>query len=159
MRCSAVSVLSALTFLLATACGSGEPAEGEAAPPEGSTPRAVEPRAPAVSITDPVDGAEVGRDVRVVLGADGVDVVPASGAREPGRGHHHLFVDVDLTPAGEPIPGDVAGIIHIGTGAAEHVLEGLAPGEHRVIAMLAHGDHVPMEGVATDTVRFVVRAP
>lgn len=130
-----------LTFplvLWAVAACSGEPA-----------PRAV--------IVLPAEGDTLGPDVRVALGAEGVEVVAADGQRMAGRGHHHLFIDTDLSPPGAPIPAGVPGIVHIGTGASESSVPGLAPGEHRIIAVLAYGDHVPMEGVATDTVRVVVR--
>ena len=115
-----------------------------------------EPTARAV-ILQPADGDTVGPEVRVVLGAEGVEVVAADGQLMAGRGHHHLFIDTDLTPAGAAIPAGVPGIVHIGTGAGESTVSGLAPGEHRIIAVLAYGNHVPMEGVAPDTVRVVVR--
>ena len=150
------SLASFTLVLTLAACGGGETAEAESAAAESATPP-TESTVQRVEIVMPGDGAEVQGEVPIVLRADGVVVEAASGAREPGRGHHHLFVDTDLTPAGEPIPGGVPGIIHIGTGAGEHVLTGLAPGEHRIIAVLAHGDHVPMEGVATDTLMIVVR--
>lgn len=105
----------------------------------------------------PADGDTLGPDVRVVLGAEGVEVVAADGQRVAGRGHHHLFIDTDPTPPGTVIPAGVPGIVHLGTGASEWTIAGLAPGEHRMIAVLAYGDHVPMEGVATDTVRVVVK--
>ncbi|MBI2401141.1 MAG: DUF4399 domain-containing protein [Gemmatimonadetes bacterium] len=117
-----------------------------------------EPAARAV-ILQPADGDTLGSDVRVLLGAEGVEVVPADGQRVAGRGHHHLFIDTDPSPPGAAIPAGVPGIVHLGTGAGEWTVPGLAPGEHRIIAVLAYGDHVPMEGVATDTVRVVVRAP
>ena len=143
--------------LALAACGGGEPADTEA-PSAAPTPP---PAAPAptgrVEIVMPGDGAEVSGEVPIMLSAEGVVVEAASGTRDPGRGHHHLFIDTDLSPPGEPIPAGVPGIIHIGTGASEYVLTDLAPGEHTIIAVLAHGDHVPMEGVATDTLRIVVR--
>ena len=86
-------------------------------------------------------------------------VEPAQGERVAGRGHHHIFVDTEVTPASEPIPKQVKGIIHLGTGASQFTVKGLTPGEHRLIAVLAYGDHVAMERVAADTVRVVVRAP
>lgn len=108
-------------------------------------------------MVQPAEGDSVGSEVRVVLRAEGVEVVAADGQRVEGRGHHHLFIDTDPTPPGAVIPAGVPGIVHIGTGAGEWTITGLAPGEHRLIAVLAYGDHVPMEGVATDTVRVVVR--
>jgi hypothetical protein len=114
-------------------------------------------QAARAKILQPADGDTVGTEVRIVLGADGVDVVAADGQRTAGRGHHHLFIDTDPMPPGAMIPAGVPGIVHIGTGADEYTVAGLAPGEHRIIAVLAYGNHVPMEGVATDTVRVVVR--
>lgn len=111
----------------------------------------------AVEILRPSSGDTLGPDVLVVLRAHGVEVEPALGEKLAGSGHHHLFVDVDVTPEGEPIPKQTEGIIHLGTGAGNFTVKGLAPGEHRIIAVLAYGDHVPMEGVAQDTVRIVVR--
>ena len=138
------------------ACGPGESAEGEA-PPASSAPAAQPAPVLRAEIVLPGEGAEVSGEVPIMLSAQGVIVEAASGTRDPGRGHHHLFVDTDLSLAGEPIPAGVPGIIHIGTGASEYVLTDLTPGEHRIIAVLAHGDHVPMEGVATDTLNIVVR--
>ena len=111
---------------------------------------------PRAVILQPADGDTVGPDVGVVLGAEGVDVAAADGQRVEGRGHHHLFIDGDVTPADSVIPAGVPGVVHIGTGAGEWTLT-LPPGEHRIIAVLAYGNHVPMEGVASDTVRVVVR--
>lgn len=104
----------------------------------------------------PADGDTLDPEVRVVLGAEGLEVAAADGQRVEGRGHHHLFIDADPTPADSVIPAGVPGVVHIGTGAGEWTLT-LAPGQHRIIAVLAYGNHVPMEGVATDTVRVVVR--
>jgi len=133
-------------ILALTACGGDRSEQQEGAP---AAPRAI--------ILQPANGDTVGREVRVVLGAEGVEVVAADGQRVAGLGHHHLFIDADLPPADAAIPAGVPGVVHIGTGAGEWTLSGLAPGEHRIIAVLAYGSHVPMEGVATDTVRVVVR--
>lgn len=109
-----------------------------------------------VNIVEPADGAEVeGPSVRVVLEAGGVEIAPADEERE-GTAHHHLFVDRDLPPLGDTIPSGVTGILHLGRGQTEFVLEDLEPGEHRVIALLADWAHVPLDPPAGDTVRFVV---
>ncbi len=114
-----------------------------------------------VEILEPADGDTVGPEARIVFRTEGVVVEPAQGERVPGRGHHHIFVDTEVTPASEPIPKQVEGIVHLGTGASQFTVKGLTPGEHRLIAVLAYGDHVPMERVATDTVtvRVVVEVP
>jgi hypothetical protein len=116
------------------------------------------PRVPLaeVEILAPADGDTVPPDFVVRLGVTGQKVVPATGIRVEGEGHHHLFVDADLTPADSIIP-KTEGIHHIGSGADSLLLEGLAPGTHRIIARFAYGDHVPMPGVATDTIWVVVR--
>lgn len=144
----------ALLALVAVSCGRGGRGGDEAPPAQAGAAPAMGPRAIIVS---PADGDTVGPEVRVTLRAEGVHVVPADGMRVLGQGHHHLFVDTDPTPAGLPIPAGVPGIVHIGTGDSAWTLSGLAPGAHRLIAVLAYGDHVPMTGVAPDTVRIVVR--
>lgn len=109
-----------------------------------------------VEIVEPADGAVVeGPDVRVVLAAGGIEIAPVAEARE-GTAHHHLFVDQDLTPLSAGIPAGVDGIIHLGGGESEFVLEDMEPGEHRVIALLADFGHVPLDPPAADTVRFTV---
>ncbi|HMU61452.1 MAG TPA: DUF4399 domain-containing protein [Gemmatimonadales bacterium] len=110
----------------------------------------------AVQILAPANGDTVPPDVVVRLGVTGERVVPATGIRVEGEGHHHLFVDADLTPADSIIP-KTGGIYHIGSGADSLLLQGLAPGTHRIIARFAYGDHVPMPNVATDTIWVVVR--
>jgi hypothetical protein len=110
-----------------------------------------------VVILTPAEGDTVGPEVHVTLGATGVTVEMADNSQEEGQGHHHLFLDTDVTAADAPIPPTTAQIIHLGTGAAEHHLAGLTPGPHRLIAVFAYGNHIPMAGTATDTVNFVVR--
>lgn len=114
------------------------------------------PAVAAERILSPTEGDTVPGDFVVRLGVTGERVVPATGTRVEGEGHHHVYVDVDLTPADSAIPkGD--GIYHLGNGADSLVLQGVAPGPHRLIARFAYGDHVPMTSVATDTVWIVVR--
>lgn len=111
----------------------------------------------SVQIVEPADGAMLtDGNVRVVLEAGGVEIAPASDERE-GTAHHHLFVNRDATPLLDTIPAGVLGILHLGRGQTEFVLEELEPGEHRVIALLADRSHVPLEPAAADTVRFAVQ--
>ncbi|PYO97380.1 MAG: ATPase [Gemmatimonadetes bacterium] len=109
-----------------------------------------------VKIAAPVKGATVSGPVKVVLQATGVEIVPATVER-PGTGHHHLFVDHDLTPVDDTIPRGVTGIIHLGRGQTEFVLDSLKPGPHRVIAVVADWKHVPLKPLVVDTVRFTVK--
>lgn len=109
-----------------------------------------------VKITAPANGATVSGPVKVVLVATGVEIVPATVER-PGTGHHHLFVDHDLTPLNDTIPRGVTGILHLGRGQTEFVLDSLRPGPHRVIAVVADWKHVPLKPLVVDTVRFTVK--
>jgi hypothetical protein len=147
--------------LLTQACGGGEPAP-EAAADSAAAP-APAPAGPAggatVSIVSPTEGQSVvGPNVTVRLEANGVTIVPAAN-HDPGTGHHHLFIDRDPTPLTDTIPAGVPDIRHLGQGQTEFSVEGLAPGEHRIIAVIADWSHVPLNPPAVDTVRFTVTAP
>lgn len=109
-----------------------------------------------VRITAPSNGATVSGPVLVKLEATGVEIVPATDER-PGTGHHHLLVDRDVTPVDDTIPRGVTGIIHLGRGQTEFVLDSLTPGLHRVIALVADWRHVALKPLVVDTVRFTVR--
>jgi hypothetical protein len=109
-----------------------------------------------VEIVSPRDNAETAPDVLVELRVSGARAVLADGSRKEGEGHHHLFVDVDPTHLDSIIPR-TPGIFHLGTGGDTLRLTGLTPGAHRVIAVFAYGDHVPIQAVAADTVTFTVR--
>lgn len=130
---------------------------GERAPEERPAEEAA-PATPRVEIVQPAEGdSAAGPDVHVMLRAHGIRVAPAQGERVEGEGHHHLFVDRDPTPLADTIPKEGQGIHHLGTGAEEFTLMNVSPGEHRIIAVFAWGDHVPIPGVQADTVRFHVR--
>lgn len=109
-----------------------------------------------VKITSPPNGATVTGPVLITLQATGVRIVPASVER-PGTGHHHLFVDHDLTWISDTIPAGSPGIIHLGRGQTEFVLDSLKPGPHRVIALIADWRHVPLNPLVADTVTFTVK--
>ena len=112
-----------------------------------------------VSIISPLEGAEVpGPDVLVRLEASGVTITSADN-HEAGTGHHHIFVNHDLTPLNDTIPAGVSGIIHLGRGQTEFLVEGLEPGDHRLIAVIAEWTHVPLSPPAVDTVLFTVLEP
>ncbi len=110
-----------------------------------------------VMIDEPAGGATVqGPDVRIAMSVNGIELAPAADERE-GTAHHHLFIDQDITAASVEIPAGMTGIIHLGSAQTEFVAEGMAPGEHRVIAVLADWGHVPLNPLATDTVTFSVQ--
>jgi hypothetical protein len=111
---------------------------------------------PFAEIMSPADGDSVSLPVTIRLGATGVIVVPATGTREEGKGHHHIILDGDAPSDTLPLPQPPVAW-HLGNGASEKVLDSLPPGPHRVIAILAWGDHVPMTGVKRDTITFIVK--
>lgn len=119
------------------------------APKSSTTPAA------RVRIVAPAEGATVSLPFTIRLEADGITVAAADGQRTPGRGHHHLFFDADVTPADSTIP-KTAQVIHLGSGASEFTVESLEHGPHRIIAVMADGAHIPIPTVAPDTVRVVV---
>jgi hypothetical protein len=108
-----------------------------------------------VHIMEPADGSTVGPDVRVVLHVEGIEIAPIADPI-PGTGHHHLFLDADLTPLDQVIPAGNPMIVHKGDGSSEHVFSGLAPGPHRLIAVVANPAHVPIDPPVVDTTNFVV---
>jgi hypothetical protein len=157
-----VSGASLLVLLLfAHACGGdGGQGEQEAAPEPAAEPAPAQPAAGAASVTilSPTEGETVaGPNVLVRLAANGVTIVPAAN-HDPGTGHHHIFIDRDPTPLQDTIPAGVADIRHLGQGQTEFLVEGLTPGEHRFIAVVADWSHVPLVPPAADTVRFTVAA-
>lgn len=140
----------ALLALILAAC-----TKAADAPPAPADPPAV---APMVAISFPADAEVTGARVVVRLAAAGVRVVPASGQRVAGEGHHHLFLDVDPGQADSLIRTG-KGIYHLGSGVDSLVLDSLPDGLHRLIAVFAGGDHVPMAEVRRDTVLFDVKKP
>jgi len=100
----------------------------------------------------------MGPDVLVQLGSSGVRITPAS-VHEDGTGHHHIFLNTDLIPLGDTIPAGVTGILHMGQGQTELLLQDLPPGEHRLIAVIGEWSHVPLNPAAVDTLHFTVVAP
>jgi hypothetical protein len=122
---------------------------------------AKEAAAPAISvqITNPTDGSTVtGTAAHITLGVSGIELAPAAEAR-PGTAHHHLYLDVGFPGAETAIPMGMPGVVHLGQAQTEFHWDSLAPGQHRIIAVLADPAHVPIRPFVTDTVTFTVVAP
>jgi hypothetical protein len=112
-----------------------------------------------VSITSPAEGDTVsGSAVHITLDATGIEIAPAADAR-PETAHHHLYLDVDFPQSEASIPMGLAGVVHLGQAQKEYHWEGVTPGPHRIIAVLADPGHIPVRPYVTDTVNFVVAAP
>lgn len=153
-----IATLLALPLVLA-ACGDTSPADdmdaGAADTPQPSAETSAPER--SVTIEAPAAGDTVpAGSVEIVLSVDGIQVVPA-GDSTPNSGHHHLFLDADVSPAGEPIPAVEGSIVHIGDGSSTYTFENVAPGEHRVIAVLGDWQHVPLDPMVSDTIVFFAR--
>jgi hypothetical protein len=154
IRTSWIPLAAALAIV---GCGDQDSQPGEASPPAQASAPAGEPA--SVWFIEPRDGSTVpGPDVNVVLGVSGLRVVEA-GVFEEGTGHHHIFLNADLTPMDAVIPVGVPGIIHMGLGQTEWLLEGVEPGEHRLIAVVADGAHIPLAPPVVDTIFFTVVPP
>ena len=110
-----------------------------------------------VRILEPANGATVdGPDLQVVLDIEGMEIRPA-GDMTPHSGHHHLYLDHDLTDPTQPIPAIPGQVIHMGDGSSKYVFEGVPPGEHRIIAVVGDLVHVPLQPWVVDTVVVTVR--
>jgi hypothetical protein len=136
---------------IAAGCGGGADS--------GSEGESDAPPAPQVTvrIVEPLNGAEVdGSEFRVVLEVSGIDVAPVAEGI-PGTAHHHLFINEDVTPLDQVIPVNRAGIIHLGDGGAEYWVRDLAPGQVRLIAVLADLLHIPLNPPVMDTIFVTVR--
>lgn len=112
-----------------------------------------------VTITSPNAGDTIrGSAVHVTLAVSGIELAPVAEQR-PGTAHHHLFLDVDAVAGNDRIPVAVPGIVHLGQAQTTFHWDSVAPGRHRVIAVLGDPAHVPVKPVAADTVTFVVVRP
>ena len=76
------------------------------------------------------------------MGLSQAGIAPA-GVHKEGTGHHHLLIDTELPPPGEPIPNN-RNHLHFGGGQTEVRIE-LPPGRHTLQLILGDADHVPFE--------------
>jgi hypothetical protein len=111
-------------FLLCFAAGAATPA------PEGAR----------AYIISPQDGATVQNPVTVVFGLQNMGVAPA-GVDKAETGHHHLLIDAELPPPGQPIPANEH-YRHFGGGQTQTTLK-LTPGTHTLQLLLGDRNHIP----------------
>jgi len=151
--------LALLLFSLA-ACGGEDAAETPAnqeVPAPAGEEMGLAVSSGTVTILEPADGSTIdGPELRVVLDLSGMEVRPA-GDNTPHSGHHHLYLDHDLTDPTEPIPAIPGQVIHMGDGSSEYLFEGVAPGQHRIIAVVGDHIHMPIQPWVVDTVFVTVR--
>ena len=110
----------------------------------------------AVVITEPATGDTVASPVKVCMVVDGVEVQPAKKGVNPGKGHHHLLIDVDLPTDLSKRIGKDANHVHMGDGSTCKELK-LDFGKHVIRALFANGGHVPYSPAVTSTVIVNVR--
>lgn len=100
-------------------------------------PRTPSPKGAELYFISPRDGEKVTSPVTVRFGLKGMGVAPA-GIALPDTGHHHLLIDAEVPPLGQPIPADNRHI-HFGKGQTEAAVA-LERGPHRLQLLL--GDHL-----------------
>lgn len=143
-------VLLGFCAMFTYACSGGGNGEDNAAsaPAEATAPLAepeetqemIQSSSARVFIVSPAGGAAVQSPVTVVFGIENFGLAPA-GTYEKQTGHHHLLIDTELPPMGQPIPAD-DNHMHFGKAQTEAVIE-LQPGEHTLQLLLGDGNHVP----------------
>lgn len=111
---------------------------------------------PVLYFIEPVDGAVVEGDVKVVFGLKGLGVAPA-GINNPKTGHHHLLIDTtDLPDMSLPLPATDK-IKHFGGGQTETVIS-LSPGTHTLQLLLGNYAHIPhAEPVISNRITITVK--
>jgi len=138
--------------LLVAACGGDAP---DAEMPAGDGMMSEQPIG-TVSILEPANNGDVtGTSVTVRLSVAGFPIVVA-GDMTPGTGHHHLYLDADVSEVTVPVPTVPGSIVHMGDGSSEYTFEDVSVGPHRLIAVVADGAHVPLMPLVVDTVVFTV---
>ncbi|MES2259730.1 MAG: DUF4399 domain-containing protein [Pseudomonadota bacterium] len=120
-----------LAAALQCAAAPAEPVAGASAAPENAEVYFIWPR----------DGTVITHGkFWVRMGLRNMGVAP-KGAAVPHTGHHHLLLDTELPPMGEPIPND-RNHLHFGAGETEARIE-LPPGKHTMQLLLGDQDHRP----------------
>ena len=110
----------------------------------------------AVVIMGPATGATVSSPVKVCMAVDGVEVQPAKKGINPGKGHHHLLIDVDLPTDLSKRIGKDANHVHMGDGSTCKELK-MGSGKHVIRTLFANGGHVPYNPAITSTVIVTVK--
>src|ERR1700751_2478370 len=97
-----------MLFVAVASCGAAFAQTQRTGGPTPSAPGA------EVYFIDLKDGATVPAKLKIYFGLRNMGVAPAGSERE-NSGHHHLLVDTELPPLGQPIPNDFNDL-HFGAG-------------------------------------------
>ena len=84
------------------------------------------------------DSQEVKSPVMVKMGVNGMEIEPA-GAINELKGHHHIIIDGEATPEGQPVLLDETHF-HFGQGQTESEMK-LSSGFHTITLQFANGVH------------------
>lgn len=145
MRLILTMTLSACLTL--TACSKDAPAPAPA-PTEEAAEEAADapvslptPKGASVAFDGLKDGDTVTSPVKVCMSVQGLVVEP-SGPVNPGKGHHHILVDIPVPDdLSRDIPKDAQNI-HLGDGSTCKDVT-LSPGKHTLRLLFADGSHRP----------------
>jgi len=107
-----------------------------------------------VKIVKPATLADVDSPVEVCMETTGYTVEPAKNGVNPGKGHHHLIIDVPLPDLSQPIPKD-GNHVHMGDGSTCKSLT-LSKGQHTITALFAQGNHVPYDPPVKHSITITV---
>ena len=110
----------------------------------------------AVVITEPATGATVSSPVKVCMAVEGLEVQPAKKGINPGGGHHHILIDVDLPTDLSKRIGKDANHVHMGDGSTCKELK-MDSGKHVIRTLFANGGHVPFNPAITSAVIITVK--
>ncbi|MFQ5672831.1 MAG: DUF4399 domain-containing protein [Nitrospinales bacterium] len=116
----------------------------------------------ALFIKEPQTGATVKSPVKVCMEVLGVELEPATNGVNPGKGHHHIIIDMPLPSIVEPREGDLMpkitsddNHIHLSDGAPCGVIR-LDPGPHIIRGLFSKGNHIPFNPILADTIIITV---
>ena len=108
-----------------------------------------------ITITSPATLSNVSSPLKVCMATKGYTVEPAKKGVNPGKGHHHLLIDVSIPSDLSKRIGKDSNHVHMGDGSKCKTLN-LAKGQHTITALFAQGNHVPYNPVVSDAVTVTV---
>lgn len=112
-------------------------------------------QAGSVDFLSPKDGEKVKSPVKIKMLVKKMKVRPAGEDPEDKKsGHHHILLDMEPIPAGQPIPTDEKHL-HFGKGQTETEIA-LPPGEHTLTLQFADGAHRSYGPKLSKTIKITV---
>lgn len=110
---------------------------------------------PKISFGNLKDGDKVKSPFKVVMKAQNIKVRPAGeDAEDKASGHHHLIIDGEAIPTGQPVPADDKHI-HFGKGQTETEVS-LPVGKHTLTLQFADGAHRSYGATQSQTIKIEV---